>query len=141
MGSKGFWSKLKDWQKGITLGILFSIILHLFTIFKGGNYFFQIGKIGSFTLSTLHFHFFPLSFFGPEDLLFQKTVSVLNFVAVTLWYSLIGFILGMLRSFLTDRPYLRKYITFIFPLLFAILILIVVLANRFIAISILSNLG
>jgi len=129
---KEMWNKLKYWQKGAVLGLLFGI---LFTLYM---YIFH----GAYATSDISFrwydffHFIPLMLYA---LIFNSTsdvLSVVSFLFISIWYTLLGFFLGLIYQYL-NKNY-AKYSIFLFILVFFVF-LTIVFAINYIAIGLLMS--
>lgn len=122
---KKFWNKLRYWQRGALIGLLFGLLFHIYIyLFKDSAYIFDIFKI-----STWMFHLVPLFliiFLMPSNLLFEAKINVSNFITILIWYSLIGLIIGLIYGYIKNKKwsYTKKIIIFILSIiLFAVLII------------------
>ncbi len=85
-----FWDKLKDWQKGAVYGCLFTLILTTYSSFFANNsLIFNIWKF-----STWMIHLLPLALL-PGNFSFEYPLNITNFFLILIWYTLIGFLIGL----------------------------------------------
>jgi len=106
---KEIWDKLKYWQRGAIIGLLFGILYQFFISFLDRVNFKIYGYLGFESL-----HLIPLVLFGGT-----KYIQIL----IVIWYGIIGTFLGLIYKILIDKT---KKNTLRF-LILVIIILIVIL--------------
>jgi len=129
---KSFWGKLKYWQKGSIFGLLFSILFTLYMYVFHGAY---VTSDISFSWFDF-FHFIPLMLYA---IIFNSTsdvLSVVSFLFVAIWYTLLGFLLGLIYHYLKKKN--TKYSIFLFILVFFIFLIAIFIIN-YVAIGLLMS--
>jgi len=105
---KEIWNKLKYWQKGLIIGLLFGIVYQIFILFLDVIGFKIYGQLGFKAL-----HLIPIIFFGD---------SVSLSIIIVIWYGILGLFLGWIYKILVNiTP--KKYVFYAFLLVIIMLII------------------
>jgi len=129
---KKMWDKLKYWQKGAILGLLFGILFTLYMHIFHGAY---VTSDISFSWFDF-FHFIPLMLYA---FIFNSTsdvLSLVSFLFVAIWYTMLGVFLGLIYQYL-KKNYAKHSIS-LFILAFFVF-LIIIFAINYITIGLLMS--
>lgn len=128
---KEFWNKLKYWQKGGVIGLIFGIFIQIFMFMFFGSY--------NNLLNWLHFGALVISSLSSP--LNDQTGKIIPFLTIILWYGLLGLILGSILNLIKKKVKNRFILWISFSFVIVIIIVILYIMNLFLIESIFKGIS
>ena len=118
--TKELWKKLKYWQKGALLGTLIGVLFQIYIYSMYGDY--TVTKINLL-------QFIPLFFYALLSNSTSDVLTMISFIFVVMWYTLLGTLFGVLYQYLKNK--IKKHPKLLFFISLFIFILVIILINFF----------